>query len=134
MVPQAILGAQGDTQAFIDDGRIAQTTRISLRDMRDWFLTMDHDELVELLQVQPNHPIRLMHSGTSFPGSFTSLLTGYASISSVGNGTRSGWSRFGSFTVGSSHRSYADLGTMTGIRSWIGARTSLASVVSKVQE
>ena len=39
MVPQAILGAQGDTQAFIDDGRIAQTTRISLRDMRDWFLT-----------------------------------------------------------------------------------------------
>ena len=102
MVPQAILGAQGDTQAFIDDGRIAQTTRISLRDMRDWFLTMDHDEL---LQVQPNHPIRLMHSGTSFPGSFTSLLTGYTSISSAGNGTRRGSSRFGSWTEGSSQRS-----------------------------
>ena len=83
---------------------------------------------------QSSVSIDWMHSGTSLPGSFTSLLTGYTFISSVGNGTRSGWSRFGSFTARSSHRSYADLGTMTGIRSWIGARTPLASVVSKVQE
>src|SRR5271157_5138516 len=48
MVLQAILDAQGETQAFIEDSRIAQSTKISLRDMRDWFLTLDHDELVDL--------------------------------------------------------------------------------------
>ena len=48
MVLQAILDAQGDTQAFIEDSRIAQATRISLRDIRDWFLTLDNDELVDL--------------------------------------------------------------------------------------
>ena len=48
MVLQALLEAQGDSQAFIEDSRIAQSTRISPRDMRDWFLTLDHDELVDL--------------------------------------------------------------------------------------
>ena len=48
MVLQAILDAQGDTGTFIEDTRICQATRISLRDMRDWFLTLDNDELVDL--------------------------------------------------------------------------------------
>lgn len=48
MALQAILDTQGDSQAFIEDNRISQATRISLRDMRDWFLTLDHDELVDL--------------------------------------------------------------------------------------
>src|SRR5271157_5869666 len=48
MVLQALLEAQGDTGAFVEDSRIAQATRISLRDMRDWFLTLDNDELVDL--------------------------------------------------------------------------------------
>jgi uncharacterized caspase-like protein len=48
MVLQALVDAQGETGAFIEDSRIAQATRISLRDMRDWFLTLDHDELVDL--------------------------------------------------------------------------------------
>ena len=48
MVLQAIQDAQGDSQSFIEDIRIAQATRISLRDMRDWFLTLDNDELVDL--------------------------------------------------------------------------------------
>ena len=48
MVLQGILDAQGDSQAFIEDSRIAQATRIALRDMRDWFLTLDNDELVDL--------------------------------------------------------------------------------------
>ena len=48
MVLQALLDAQGDSQAFIEDSRISQATKISLRDMRDWFLTLDHDELVDL--------------------------------------------------------------------------------------
>src|SRR4051812_15591111 len=48
LVLQAISDTQGDTGAFIEDSRIAQATRISLRDMRDWFLTLDHDEYVDL--------------------------------------------------------------------------------------
>ena len=48
MVLQAILDAQGETPAFIEDSRICQATRISLRDIRDWFLTLDNDELVDL--------------------------------------------------------------------------------------
>jgi len=48
MVLQAILDAQGNSRAFIEDSRIAQVTRISLTDMRDWFLTLDHEEYVDL--------------------------------------------------------------------------------------
>jgi hypothetical protein len=48
MVLQAISAAQGDAPSFIEDSRIAQMTKISLRDMRDWFLTLDQDELVDL--------------------------------------------------------------------------------------
>ena len=48
MVLQAIQDAQGDSQSFIEDTRICQATKISLRDMRDWFLTLDNDELVDL--------------------------------------------------------------------------------------
>ena len=48
MVLRAILDAQGDTQVFVEDSRAAQVTQISLRDMRDWFLTLDQDEYVDL--------------------------------------------------------------------------------------
>ena len=48
MVLQAMSDAQGDTRSFIEDSRIAQATKISLRDMRDWFLTLDNDEYVDL--------------------------------------------------------------------------------------
>ncbi len=48
MVLQTILDAQGETLAFIEDTRVAQVTQISLRDMRDWFLSLDQDEYVDL--------------------------------------------------------------------------------------
>src|SRR5271157_3919044 len=48
LVLQAIQDAQGESQSFIEDTRICQATRISLRDIRDWFLTLDNDELVDL--------------------------------------------------------------------------------------
>ncbi len=48
MVLQAIQDAQGETPNFIEDARIAQTTQIALRDLRDWFLTLDQDEYVDL--------------------------------------------------------------------------------------
>jgi hypothetical protein len=48
MILQAIFDAQGDSQAFIEDSRLAQSTKITLRDTRDWLLTLDHDEYVDL--------------------------------------------------------------------------------------
>jgi hypothetical protein len=48
LVLQTILNAQGDSQAFIEDCQIAQLTKIALRDTRDWLLTLDHDEYVDL--------------------------------------------------------------------------------------
>jgi hypothetical protein len=52
LVLQKILDAQGDSSAFIEDSRIAQTTKIALRDTRDWLLTLDHDEYVDLALTQ----------------------------------------------------------------------------------
>jgi uncharacterized caspase-like protein len=48
MVLQTILDTQGESPAFVEDHRIAQATHIALRDTRDWLLTLDHDELVDL--------------------------------------------------------------------------------------
>ena len=48
LVLQAIQDAQGESQSFIEDTRICQATKISLRDMRDWFLTLDNDEYLDL--------------------------------------------------------------------------------------
>ena len=48
LVLQALIEAQGDSQAFIKDSRVARTTQIALRDMRDLFLTLDQEEYVDL--------------------------------------------------------------------------------------
>jgi len=48
LVLQEIQDAQGESQSFLEDTRICQATKISLRDMRDWFLTLDNDEYVDL--------------------------------------------------------------------------------------
>src|SRR4051794_6677456 len=48
LVLQAIQDAQGETSGCIGDTRIAQSTQIALRDVRDWFLTLDQDECVDL--------------------------------------------------------------------------------------
>src|SRR3974377_1599241 len=48
MVLQLVQDAQGDTGSLIEARRLPQATKISLRDMRDWFLTLDQDEYVDL--------------------------------------------------------------------------------------
>src|SRR5215475_12499571 len=48
LVLQKMLDAQGDSQAFVEDSRIAQSTKLSVIDTRDWLLTLDHDEYVDL--------------------------------------------------------------------------------------
>ena len=70
-----------------------------------------------------------MHFSSSTEGVLTRGLTGNASISSGGNGTRRGAREFGSWTDASSHRPYSLGETITGIQLWIGARTAFAAVV-----
>src|SRR3954447_5116668 len=48
MVLQAILNAQGETSNFIDDSKLSQATQIDLSDMRNWLLTLDQEEYVDL--------------------------------------------------------------------------------------
>jgi hypothetical protein len=70
-----------------------------------------------------------MHVSSSTVGALTRGLTGKASMSSGGNGTRRDASDSPSRSSGSSHWLYAAGGMITGIRSWIGARTAFAAVV-----
>ena len=48
MVLQAILNAQGETSNYIDDSKLTQATQIAMSDMRNWFLTLDQEEYVDL--------------------------------------------------------------------------------------
>ena len=48
MVLQAILNAQGETSTYIDDSKLAQATQIAMSDMRNWLLTLDQEEYVDL--------------------------------------------------------------------------------------
>ncbi len=48
MVLQAILNAQGETTHYIDDSRLAQATQIAMSDLRNWLLTLDEEEYVDL--------------------------------------------------------------------------------------
>ena len=52
LVLQAIQDAQGETSAFIEDTKIAQDTRIALRNMRDWVETLEGEGYVEIARTQ----------------------------------------------------------------------------------
>src|SRR5512135_2178883 len=48
MVLQAIQNAQGETSNYIDDSKLSQATRIAMSDMRNWLLTLDQEEYIDL--------------------------------------------------------------------------------------
>ena len=48
MVLQAILNAQGETSTYIEDSKLAQATEIAMSDMRNWLLTLDQEEYIDL--------------------------------------------------------------------------------------
>ncbi len=48
MVLQALLDAQGETADYIEDWDLSQATQIALSDMRNWLLTLNHEEYVDL--------------------------------------------------------------------------------------
>lgn len=75
MVLEAIINAQGETSAFIEDAKVAQVTRIALRDMRDWFLTLDQDEYVELALTEGGLKASVTPKGRLALGLFRPLPT-----------------------------------------------------------
>ena len=48
MVLQAIQNAQGETSNYIDDSKLTQATQIAMSDMRNWLLTLDQEEYIDL--------------------------------------------------------------------------------------
>ena len=52
MVLQAILDASGNVTSFVEDSRIARTSRIALKDVRDWLETLEGDEYVEIARTE----------------------------------------------------------------------------------
>jgi formylglycine-generating enzyme required for sulfatase activity len=52
MVLQAILDGSGDMLNFVEDSQIARTTRIALKDVRDWLETLEGDEHVEIARTE----------------------------------------------------------------------------------
>ncbi len=52
MVLQAVLDTQGDSTNFIEDSRLAQTTRLSLVDLRNWLETLEGDEYINLARTE----------------------------------------------------------------------------------
>jgi len=48
MVLQAILDSQGDSLGYIEDGRIAKTTGIALKDVRYWLEVLEGEELIQV--------------------------------------------------------------------------------------
>ena len=48
MVLQAIQNAQGETSNYIDDSKLSQATQIAMSDMRNWLLTLDQEEYIDL--------------------------------------------------------------------------------------
>jgi uncharacterized caspase-like protein len=48
MILQAVLDAQGESETFVEDSRVAQATRVPLNHVRDYFHTLDQMELVDL--------------------------------------------------------------------------------------
>ena len=52
MVLQAILDASGNVPSFVEDSQIARTTRIALKDVRDWLETLEGDDYVEIARTE----------------------------------------------------------------------------------
>jgi len=48
MVLQAIQNAQGETSNYIEDSKLSQATQIAVSDMRNWLLTLDQEEYIDL--------------------------------------------------------------------------------------
>jgi len=52
MVLQATLDAQGETTSYIADTKIAEATRIAIKDVQDWLETLEGNEYVSVARTE----------------------------------------------------------------------------------
>jgi hypothetical protein len=75
MVLQAIMNAQGEASSYIDDSKLARETQIALSDMRNWLLTLDHEEYVDLALTNSGLSASITPKGRLTLGMFRPIAT-----------------------------------------------------------
>ena len=73
MVLQAIQNAQGETSNYIDDTKLTQATQIAMSDMRNWLLTLDQEEYVDLALTNNGLSASIIPKGRLTLGLFSPL-------------------------------------------------------------
>ena len=70
MVLQAILDASADILSFVEDSQIARTTRIALKDVRDWLETLEGNEYVSVARTEAGLSASVTANGRLALGQF----------------------------------------------------------------
>ena len=70
MVLQATLDAQGETTNYIADTKIAEATRIAIKDVRDWLETLDGNEYVSVARTEAGLSASVTANGRLALGQF----------------------------------------------------------------
>ncbi len=70
MVLQAVFDAQGDTTSYIPDTKIAETTRIAIKDVRDWLETLEGGEYVNVARTEEGLSASITANGRLALGQF----------------------------------------------------------------
>ena len=73
MVLQAILDASADILSFVEDSQIARTTRIALKDVRDWLETLEREEYVEIARTEAGLSASITAKGRLALGQYRSF-------------------------------------------------------------
>ena len=82
LVLQAIQNAQGETSNYIDDWKLCQATQIAMSDMRNWLLTLDQEEYVDLALTNKGLSASITSKGRLTLGFFRPLPTPPAPVPS----------------------------------------------------
>ena len=75
MVLQAILDSQGDSLGYIEDGRIAKTTGIALKDVRYWLETLEAEDLIQVARTEAGLSASINAKGRLALGQFRPFST-----------------------------------------------------------
>ena len=73
MVLQAIQNAQGETSTYIEDSKLAEATQIAMSDMRNWLLTLDQEEYVDIALTNNGLSASITPKGRLMLGLFSPL-------------------------------------------------------------
>jgi len=75
LVLQAILDIQGDSPSFVEDSQVAQSTRIALRDVRDWLETLEGEGYVDVARIEAGLSASITAKGKLVLKQFQPIVT-----------------------------------------------------------